>query len=166
MIASSKKGLWRTKKKCCEDLSHVEGYDMAVADKDHIYHLHHRNELDKDGNFQYYAKDLMRIGLYWRRPASELIFLTREEHTRIHKNPLGRSKEEYDDLVIRARRNTKIGSDSPRWKGENVGPQALVLRAKKALSNGTGTIKDLEIARQKLREFTRAKRRRKNANHR
>ena len=166
MIASSKRGLWRAKKKCCEDLSNVEGYDIAVADKERVYHLHHRNELDKDGNFQYYAEDLIRMGLYWNRPASELIFLTREEHTRIHKNHLGRSQEEYDNMVSRVRRDTKRGSDSPSWKGDNVCPQALVLRAKKALLDGTGTIEDLENARQKLREHTRAKRRLKNEDNR
>ena len=34
---------------------------------------------------RYEAKDLIKFGLYYSRPASELIFLTKAEHTHLHK---------------------------------------------------------------------------------
>lgn len=65
-------------KYCCEDLSLIENYDLAVADQTQTWECHHRLgvELSKT--------ELIRQGLYWNRPASELIFLTKTEHSSLH----------------------------------------------------------------------------------
>lgn len=66
---------------CCEDISLIENYEQAVNDKIQIWDCHHRKETDEG-----LSKDeLIKQGLYWNRPASELIFLTRAEHIRLHK---------------------------------------------------------------------------------
>lgn len=78
MISKSKE----IKKYCSEPLGHIENYDKAVTDKEHLWHCHHRGELLPCG--VYSVETLKKFGLYWNRPASELIFLTGEEHLRLH----------------------------------------------------------------------------------
>ena len=68
---------------CCEDLSLIENYNDAIADKNEIWECHHRLEI-QDGILVNTATDLMRKNLYWYRPASELIFLPRRVHIGIH----------------------------------------------------------------------------------
>ena len=70
------------KKFCCEDLSLIENYDKAIADTTQTWDCHHRGEVLPCGRFS--VDDLKKFGLYFNRPASELIFLTHSEHTRLH----------------------------------------------------------------------------------
>lgn len=66
---------------CREDLSLIENYDEAVRSEE-PYHCHHRYELN-DG-IVLSMNDLKKMGLYFKRPASELIFLKRIDHHRLH----------------------------------------------------------------------------------
>ena len=70
------------KKFCCEDLSLIENYDMAIADTTQTWDCHHRGEILPCGKFS--VDDLKKFGLYYNRPAAELIFLTHSEHRRLH----------------------------------------------------------------------------------
>ena len=63
---------------CRDDISLIENYDKAVADKSCVWHCHHRRETI------FSRKDLIEIGEYYNRPACELIFLTKSEHHRLH----------------------------------------------------------------------------------
>ena len=74
---------------CCDDLSLIENYDKAVADTTQTWDCHHRVEILPCGRFS--TDDLIKFGLYWKRPASELIFLTKTEHNRLHKTGVLRS---------------------------------------------------------------------------
>ena len=67
---------------CCEDLSLIENYDKAIADTTQMWDCHHRGEVLPCGRFS--QDDLKKFGLYYKRPASELIFLTHSEHRRLH----------------------------------------------------------------------------------
>ena len=58
----------------------IENYDKASAVDFKGFVLHHRRE--EEG---YTMKQLKEMGLYYRRPASELIFLTYKEHAEKHK---------------------------------------------------------------------------------
>ena len=62
---------------CREDISLIENYELAVADSE-TWHCHHRGEMLPCGRFA--TDDLKKFGLYWRRPASELIFLRHDVH--------------------------------------------------------------------------------------
>ena len=64
---------------CREDISLIENYDKAIADKSRVWHCHHRRETI------FSRKDLKEIGEYYNRPACELIFLTPNEHIRLHQ---------------------------------------------------------------------------------
>ena len=63
---------------CRDDISLIENYDKAIADKSQVWHCHHRRETI------YSRSGLIEIGEYYNRPACELIFLTKSEHMRLH----------------------------------------------------------------------------------
>ena len=69
-------------KYCGDDVSLIENYDEAIADSTQTWHCHHRAEILPCG--AYTTNDLMKFGLYFNRPASELIFLTNHQHTSLH----------------------------------------------------------------------------------
>lgn len=66
---------------CREDLNLIENYYEAVRSEE-PYHCHHRYELN-DG-LVLSVNDLKNMGLYYKRPASELIFLKRIDHHHLH----------------------------------------------------------------------------------
>ena len=71
---------------CSEDISLIENYDLAINDPTQSWDCHHRREC-VDGVFTS-RKELIANGLYYNRPASELIFLTKADHKSLHsKNP-------------------------------------------------------------------------------
>ena len=76
------------KRFCCEDITNIENYDLAVADKYRVWCCHHRREYDeKTGKFTL-SFELKNQGLYYQRPASELTFMTLSDHRALHfKDP-------------------------------------------------------------------------------
>ena len=66
---------------CCEDLSLIENYNEAVNSPEE-YVIHHRLEIQGDKLLS--RKELKEMNMYFNRPASELIFMTYSEHSRIH----------------------------------------------------------------------------------
>ena len=74
----------RVKQFCCEDISLIENYDKAIVDTTQTWHCHHRLEIQGDKTFS--VREMIEMKLYYDRPASELIFLTLAEHTKIHFN--------------------------------------------------------------------------------
>jgi len=71
------------KKYCCEDISLIENYDKAINDVE-MRDCHHRLEIQDDKVMT--VDELKKDGLYFHRPASELIFLKHTTHTHMH-NP-------------------------------------------------------------------------------
>lgn len=71
----------RTSKKfCCEDFSLIENYNLALNDETNVWECHHRREIDENKT----AQQLKDEGLYYNRPACELIFLHPTEHRKLH----------------------------------------------------------------------------------
>ena len=118
---------------CCEDPHLIENYNEAVNDKTQTWHCHHRLEIELDKT----GKELEELGLYYNRPASELIFLTHSEHTKLHtngkNNPMyGRYfsiehrqrisaslKETLKDPNIRKHRSEIVKGDKNPFYGKN-----------------------------------------------
>ena len=81
----------------CTDYTAVENYDLAIAD-DQRWDMHHRLEThDENGNERdktLSIKELKERNLYFHRPPSEFIFLTKRDHMVLHstmrhrENPL------------------------------------------------------------------------------
>ena len=81
----------QSRKFCRDDISKIENYDLAIADKTQTWDLHHRLELTLDGDFALTRADLKLHDMYYNRPYYELIFLTHAEHMRMHN--LAKSSE-------------------------------------------------------------------------
>lgn len=73
------------KRFCSEDISLIENYQEAIADQTKMWDTHHRRECDSEGKTLFTKKQLIDMNLYYNRPASELIFVTRSMHNKIHR---------------------------------------------------------------------------------
>ena len=73
-----RKGIPTAKKYCCEPLENVEGYNEALTSEE-MYVIHHRLE-DKGIS----RDELITLGLYYKRPAKELVWMKDSEHKSHH----------------------------------------------------------------------------------
>ena len=74
-----------------EEIEQIENYELAKADNFNGWHLHHRLECIETGAVvNSSAQDLKDWGIYYNRPANELIFLTKSEHCSLHKRKKNR----------------------------------------------------------------------------
>lgn len=84
------------KRYCKDDISLIENYDKAIADHDHMWECHHRDEIKTlpSGIVVYRSTaDLKESGRYYKCPANELIFLTESDHMLLHgQNPKTKMK--------------------------------------------------------------------------
>ena len=108
------------KKFCCEDLSLIENYDKAISNTTQTWDCHHRGEILPCGRFS--VSDLKKFELYFNRPASELIFLTRSEHRRLHLKGVPKS-----EATKKALSDALKGIPKPYLKGI---PKSEATRAK------------------------------------
>lgn len=97
---------------CCEDISLIENYKEARYDTSQIWECHHRLEIQGDKILS--MQDLKEMGLYYNRPASELIFLTRSEHRSIHGK--GRSLSDKIKEKLSKAHSGKILSEEHKKK--------------------------------------------------
>ena len=73
------------KRFCSEDISLIENYQQALSDEERMWDTHHRRECDENGKTLFTKKQLIEMGLYFNRPASELVFVTRSMHWKLHR---------------------------------------------------------------------------------
>lgn len=72
---------------CKDDISTIENYAKAIADTTQTWECHHKDEIITlpNGKNVYCSKqDLIDDDRYFGCPANELIFLTPNEHRRLH----------------------------------------------------------------------------------
>lgn len=94
----------QVKKYCCEDIAAIENYEKALNDDTQTWEIHHRLEVQDDGTL-ISGKELIDNGLYWGRPACELIFLTKSDHTRLHK--IGNTNMRGKKMSVEAKKKTR-----------------------------------------------------------
>ena len=115
------------KKFCCEDLSLIENYELAINDTTQTWDCHHRGEILPCGRFS--RDDLKKFGLYFKRPASELIFLTRSAHLSLHNKGVPLSEETKkaisDALLKKVLQFTKSGEFIKEWPSMNEASRQL-----------------------------------------
>ncbi|MCF0187503.1 MAG: hypothetical protein HUJ98_13580, partial [Bacteroidaceae bacterium] len=64
---------------CCEPLSNIEGYENMLKDDSGLrWIIHHRNGVTMS------RKQLKELGLYYGRPAIELIWMRQDDHMKLH----------------------------------------------------------------------------------
>ena len=71
----------------CKEYENIENYEAAKKDNFIGWCCHHR----KGVNIA--AEELRALGMYYNRPADELIFLTESEHDILHKKGKPKSEE-------------------------------------------------------------------------
>ena len=137
---------------CKDDISLIENYDKAIADKTQIWHCHHRRETVMS------RKDLIEIGEYYNRPAIELIFLTKSEHNCIHKknnkNCLGKK---YSEIIRKRMGDSKKGQIP--WNKGKTGMQHMSIETRKKMSEAHKGKHFSEETRKKMSESKKGKNR-------
>ena len=68
---------------CSEQLELIENYQQALAENFKGWCIHHRLEIKPDGT-RVSRQELKDNGLYFHRPASELVFMRNGEHRSLH----------------------------------------------------------------------------------
>ncbi len=64
----------------CIEYTEIENYNKAFSDETQIWDCHHKKEIEEGKN----QEQLKKEGLYYNRPPEELIFLTSNEHHKLH----------------------------------------------------------------------------------
>ena len=99
----------------CEDIENVENYEKALADDFIGWHCHHRLETHtpdgKRREVDIGYKELKALGLYYNRPAEELIFLTVKEH-----NAFNKGKQAWNKGKSPSEKTRKKMSDAHKGK--------------------------------------------------
>lgn len=97
--------LKNAKKFCIDPVESIEGYKRAMNEPDQ-FDLHHK--LEEQG---YSREELISKGLYYNRPAEELVFLTHKEHAILH----GSSRsEETRRKISKALKGNQHGKGKPK----------------------------------------------------
>ena len=68
---------------CNESIDQIENYQQAEAENFKGWCMHHRLEIQPDGT-RVSMQELKSKGLYYSRPASELVFMRFGEHMKLH----------------------------------------------------------------------------------
>lgn len=147
----TKSGIRHIKKYCREPIENIKGYREAVESEGR-YDCHHINGLT------FTSEELKKMNMYYHRPASELIIMSRFDHKSLHqrsdmpsttkgdkngmfgitgeKHPcFGRTFTQTEDT--KRKLSEKLSDDkNPAWKGENCSVQSLYKRAKKKFRQG------------------------------
>ena len=95
----SKHQICMIKRYCREPIENIKGYSEAITSQEK-YHCHHINELT------FKMKELIKMNMYYQRPASELVLLTSVEHRRLHPHWQGDAASKHAKYM-RARRKRK-----------------------------------------------------------
>lgn len=99
-------------KRYCKEYWKIENYEKAEKDNFEGWVIHHRLELVKTGGVvDATRQDLIDWGIYYDRPAGELIFLTNAEHVSLHHTGLAKPKSDEARVKISA---AQKGRTSPR----------------------------------------------------
>lgn len=116
---------------CCEDISLIENYEEALNSPD-VWDCHHRLEIQGDKRFS--RRELIEMKQYYERPASELIFLTHSDHTRLHFTKFKRKEFTIEHREKLSKR--KIGNKCHLGcKASNASKKKMSFSAKHRKSN-------------------------------
>ena len=114
----------------CKDYENIENYQKALKDNFKGWHCHHRLEThNSDGkrrDVDIPREELKALGMYYNRPASELIFLTISEHnafkkgkpqSEAHRRKISEALKEHpvSEETRRKQREAKKGEKNPNY---------------------------------------------------
>lgn len=136
----TKENIKKAKQYCCEDISLIENYEQAINDdnEETIWICHHRNGIILNKTHE----ELEAMGLYYNRPACELLFLTTNEHTRLHNEKRWESQEKRDKLsekrkkYFESQENRVKQSDAAKKRWESQEAREKHSKACKGVNSG------------------------------
>lgn len=123
---------------CKDDICLIQNYDKAINDQTQTWECHHILETDLNMSRQ----QLIDIKRYYNVPASELIFLTRDEHNKIHrtgkrhsektkkKMSKPKSEETKRKLSEAAKKRTKYPMQGKHHSEETKKKQSDIMKGK------------------------------------
>ena len=101
----------------CKNYQDIENYEAAKKDNFVGWECHHRLETHTpDGERRLVdiaKKELKALGMYYHRPASELIFLIKSEHKVLH-NKGKKFSEEHKKKIGVANKGKKLSEETKR----------------------------------------------------
>ena len=126
----------KAKRYCSENISLIENYDEAISDYTKMWDIHHRRECDSEGRTLFTHKQLIEMDLYYKRPASELIFVTKSMHNKLHREMCskggkiggkiaGKSPSGIEKRSIAILQFTKSGKFIKEWPSTNEAGRQL-----------------------------------------
>ena len=105
------------KRHYCSDIENVENYEKAKKDNFKGWCCHHRLEThNSDGERRLVditRAELIALGMYYNRPAEELIFMTESEHSSLHK-----PSEETKKKMSEASKGKKMSEEARKKMSE------------------------------------------------
>lgn len=125
------------KKYCCEDISLIENFDIAVNSLEK-WECHHRLETyTSDGERRLVdisKTELIALDMYYNRPASELIFLSHGQHRILHHKDK-KVSEETCKKISEVKKGKKISEETRKkisevMKGRKGNPKSEEWRRK------------------------------------
>ena len=105
----------RLKTYCGDDYTKIDGYDEAIK-SDELYVCHHLAEILPCGSFK--KDDLIKFGLYWKRPHSELILIKKSVHSAMHCKITMTGKIVSDETRLKQSLKHK-GKKLGKWSDEH-----------------------------------------------
>ena len=124
-------------KRCyCKDIENVENYQKALADNFNGWEVHHRLETHtpdgKRREVDISRKELMALGMYYHRPADELIFMTTREHNAFKKGQ--QKSEETRKKLSEANKGKRLSEEHKKKLSEAHKGKQLSEETKKKMS--------------------------------
>lgn len=114
-------------KLCKDNITEIEGFYEAVSDRSESYDCHHRLEThDEFGNLRntlISSVELIEQDLYYNRPASELIFLRKSEHSALHRQFSNIDGHRYLNCESRRTEHSRINSRKYRLDKDKYSKQ-------------------------------------------
>lgn len=155
----SKNTIRNATKYCREPVENIKGYEEAISNPGK-YVCHHLNELT------FTRDELKKINMYYHRPSSELIFLSKGDHIKWHWkwNPkpygdrAGENNSMYGKRGELSPHYGKIRERNYSWKGESAGIGTKYRRALKEYRRGNINDEELQYWRDMLQEYRKQRR--------
>ena len=140
-------------KRFCKEPEKIENYEKAAADNFVGWRCHHRLEThNSDGERRLVditPAELQALGMYYNRPASELIFLTISEHHSLHNSGSGNP--------MRNEESRKKDSEAHKGEKNPMYGKHHTEEARKKISEGNKGKKYSEEAKKKISDAKKGK---------
>ena len=143
----------------CKDIENVENFEKAKADNFKGWHCHHRLEThNSDGERRLVDishNELKALGMYYNRPADELIFLTSREHNAFKKGQ--QKSEETRKKLSEANKGKRLSEEHKKKIGEALKGRQLSEETRNKMSEAAKGKKFSDEHRRKLSESQKGK---------